>query len=277
METELTPAFVCAAFRQFMDSFNPAEATSLMPALELLDQLELKAGYELGVFEMESYKDSIFVAYCHKTDATETYVPTKIVTSRDSAFGRLVERVTGKRLFGGKATGIHQRYDDSMLIEGKLSMKESADVPSHLSYFNVPFTVQGITQAWLLKNISEFMPRRWHYGYGKKHYIFSESDLKRLFPCIDAVTDSLEKERLRIREQIHALDASALTPKVCLTDESNAVLTYCYWNDWSGLVTRNVNCQRQADTIRFEKQRAELLFPFKSRVELWTLAEPEAF
>ena len=135
-------------------------------------------------------------------------------------------------------------YNDSLLIKGRLSSKESKKIPSIFPYFTVPFTKEGIMQAWLLNSISDYMAKGWHANYGRIKYIYNINDINSIFP------PSPSSDLIEARNKIMQLDSKTLLPDIII-DGDNAFLKICFWNGWSGLVQRNQNVTKVGNSIQF--------------------------
>lgn len=101
----------------------------------------------------------------------------------------------------------------------KISFKEAESVPDYMSYIHTPFTEEGIMQAWLLRNLTDFMPRSWHACYGSKTFVFGSCRIKDMFNPTNT------SDRMKVSNQVLALDLEALLPKVTITD-NHATLEY---------------------------------------------------
>ena len=128
-----------------------------------------------------------------------------------------------------------------------------------MPYFDVPFTKEGIMQAWLLRNITDFMPRGWHSLYGSKTFVFETSRIEDMF------SPENTSDRMRVSEQVLALDLEALLPNVIISG-NHAIIEYAYWNDWRGLVKITMDVERDGNGVRFEETKDEVLVAYKSGI-----------
>lgn len=131
---------MAADFDDFMYESDFETFDNLMFVLDELPLLKIRDGYELDAFQKGGCLGSRFQAYCCKAGSVVQYIPSTC-----------------------------SKYDDSMYIQGTISFDEADSVPDYMPYFNVPFTKEGIMQAWLLRNLTDFMPLGWHAGYGRRH------------------------------------------------------------------------------------------------------------
>ena len=116
-------------------------------------------------------------------------------------------------------------------------------------------------QAWLLDNLTDFMPKGWHANYGAKYFIFDESRVEELFRNTDngsVLTKSLNCYRMKVRDKVLALDRTSLLPSVSI-DGDTAVMEYAYWNDWSGMNKVKVPVKKVGNTVVFGEPEKEIL------------------
>lgn len=219
---------MAADFERFMDEQNFRQFDNIMFVLDKLPLLKIRDGFELDAFQEGDGLGASFQAYCCKAGSTIQYVP-----SEDRA------------------------YDDSMYITGKLCYSDAQGVPAPLPYFAVPFTEEGIMQAWLLQHLPDFMPRDWHAGYSAKTFVFETETIEDMF------APGNTNERMIVSEQVLALDLEALLPKVTITGR-HASIEYAYWNNWCGLVKATESVEKVGNSVRFGKPQRNVLVEYTS-------------
>lgn len=219
---------MAANFESCMNEHDFKHFDNIMFALNKLPLLKIREGYELDAFKKADRLGSRFQAYCCKAGSIVQYIPSK---DRD--------------------------YKDYMYIQDTISYEDAASVPDYMSYFTIPFTQEGIMQAWLLRNLTDFMPLGWHACYGAKTFVFETSRIEDMFSIENA------GERMKVSEQVLTLDLEALLPKVTIED-NHATLEYAYWNDWRGLVKMTVDVQRDGDNVKFGEPKDEVLVAYQS-------------
>lgn len=203
----------------------------------LLPFIIIKEGYKLDGFKCGD-KDhaNVFQLYVCKRDSQVRWEP-QIVTKKKGLFRREeVEVVTPP-------------YDDSMFIHNYLGRKESEEVPSPLSYFDVPFTEDGIMDAWLLQNSSYFMPRFWHAAYGGRDFVTSLNQLSD-----DKVADDVVANE-------------ELLPNLAING-TTALFSYCYWSPWSGLHKVEEQVSPSGNSVVFETLQDEIIVPYNCGIVL---------
>ena len=160
---------------------------------------------------------------------------------------------------------VHIPYDDTQIIHGRIDWNE-AEVPPILPYFDVPFTEEGIMQAWLLDNLTDFMPKGWHSNYSAKDFVFDTERIESMFPEevpeANGLSSSLTRDRVEVRDKLMAIDLKSLLPKVRINDDK-AVFEYAYWNDWSGLIKATVEVEKDSNSVRFGNPKTEVLVEYE--------------
>lgn len=222
---------MAAAFEDFMRKSDFNCFANIMFVLDELPLLKIRDGYELDAFRVGDSSGYIYQAYCCKANSEIRFMPSE-----------------------------GMEYDDSMYIHGMISYREADGVPDYMPYFSVPFTQEGIMQAWLLKKLKDFMPLGWHACYGSKTFVFETSRIEDMF--------SPEKtgDIMKVRSQVSNLDLNTLLPKVTIAGNS-ATLEYAYWNDWRGLVKVTIDVEKHGDTVTFGEPNDEVLVAYRSGIK----------
>lgn len=221
---------MAADFEDYLNECDFNNFDNIMFVLDKLPQLKIRDGYELDAFKEGNSHGFRFRAYCCKVASTKRYIPSE-----------------------GKP------YDDSMFIQDMIDYSDADNVPDYMPYFDVPFTKDGIMQAWLLRNIVDFMPRGWHSLYGSKMFVFETSRIEDMF------SPENTSDRMKVSEQVLAFDLEALLPNIYVSG-NHATLEYAYWNDWRGLVKVTMNVEKNGNTVRFEEPKDEVLVAYKSGI-----------
>ena len=177
---------------------------------KLFPLLSIKKGYMLDAFQCGDTYGFSYRPYVHRVDAFEPYDPSVL-------------------------------YKDSMLITNRLPSKVSECIPPILPYFKVPFTELGILQAWLLNNLSTYMPKGWHAYYGIINYIFRPEDIIYNLP-----NDIKIEEKIKIQ----TMSPDSYKPNVIIKG-NEAVLSYIYWGNWEGLIQCRVKVRKAGISVLF--------------------------
>lgn len=237
---EKSKAWIACDTKVTTDEKDFSSSDNLMPILENLPQLKIYEGYELDAFQKGDDTGWIFEPYCCKKGANIHYIPSE-----------------------------HGNYDDSLRIHGRIGWNDANSVPPALNYFDIPFTESGILQAWLLNNLTDFMPKGWHSNYSVRYYIFAPEELDNLFSenieNANSFSGNLKCHRLKVRDKVLSLDIDSLLPSVtknCV----KATIEYTYWNDWEGLVKVREKVYKYGDSVIFAAQEYDTLVEYSCRI-----------
>lgn len=226
-------------FNNFMSAQNFNAFEDLNFVKEQLPLLKISDGYILDGFECGNEYGWRIKLYCCKEGSQKKFVPYK----EDFAGNKVVNT-----------------YDDSEVIGGRIPYEVADQIPEVLSYFSVPFTQEGILQAWLLDNVSDFMPQGWHAGYGMKNFLFIVDDMDYLMQE-DYDIDEKRTQRQACRELLSMVDRRELEPSI-VVDGNEAEFSYAYWNSWTGLVKAKVHVTKQGETVAFDEPNLTVLVPY---------------
>lgn len=220
----------------------------LMFILKKLPALKLRDGYIFDAYYIGDQWGGMFMTYCHQTGPKQYYVPTigEQPDLLDEAFAKMECSQKGET-YVPKFT--HVPYNDRLTISSPRKYGEDQDVPPALPYFEVPFTEEGILQAWLLDHLTDFMPLFWHAGYRKRTHLWTEDD---------ADTFCFETEVYR---QLKQFDLSSLLPKITI-EGSSATFTYAFWNNWQGLVKATERVEKSGSSVHFAEPEFEVLLKY---------------
>ena len=221
---------MAADFQDYMNGCSFKTFENLMFVLDKLPLLKIRSGYELDAFRKGDIYGWTLQPYCYREGSNVRYIPSE-----------------------------HGDYDDSMYIQDTITRSEAKSVPDILPYFSVPFTEEGIMQAWMLDNLDHFMPRGWHACYGSRTFIFETEVIERMFG------PDGNGDRKKVSEQVWALDLETLLPKVFIS-ENHATLEYAYWNNWRGLVKAKVEVEKDGNTVRFGECAEDVIVAYKSEI-----------
>ncbi len=219
---------MAAYFEASIDEYNFEHFYNIMFVLKDLPLLKIREGYELDAFQRGDTLGYVFQPYCCKAGSDIQYKPSE-----------------------------NAEYDDSMYIDGRISYTEAEVVPDYMPYFQVPFTKDGIMQAWMLRNLTDFMPRGWHACYGSKTFVFDTGRLEDMF------SPENTSERMQVSEQVLSLNLEDLLPRITISG-NHATVEYTYWNDWRGLVKVSVDVEKDGESVIFGEPQDEVLVAFKT-------------
>ena len=256
--------------------------------LEPLNAISHSADIVLDAFQIGTKWESFYQLYFHNRDASQVYV----------AYDHPVERPRGYRKEGNtihflESDEIEEMpkpnpYSKTMLIKGTPEENLMSDVPDIWEDLIVPFTETGIWQAVLLNETIALFPKGWHGNYLEKTYVFSKADMQQIIDSCKSKYDDFsdaEFERLeayyrslgwpesvfKIRgfgfrksdyERLAAfLDREDIMPSVEINGDK-AVVSYCYWSEWSGFCRASVPVERRGQSASVGKAKNEVLIAY---------------
>lgn len=115
-------------------------------------------------------------------------------------------------------------------------------------FLEVPFTSEGIWQAFLFGAMWRMLPLKGHSEYSKQTYILDMKDLKRCAWFNKELT-------LCIRTD--------LLPHITIGNEKNvATIHYTYWSDWEGLVASKLPVSMDNGVLKWGKCEEDVLIPY---------------
>lgn len=237
---------------------------NLMTVLQQLDLIKIRKGYVLDIFcKGDNYK-IMRQPYCHKENATD-YCTSAVNKGGmiKKAYHYLFEdtpETDDSKLFA---------YDDKKLVTGALTWREAKLMPPILNYFEVPFTPEGIMQAFLLDNVMDFVNNIDIYRCPINFYLFNTELFLKKFSVEDVdnkhLSGILNFRRHEERHKLRSVDLETLKPKITI-DGNKALLQYTFWNDWKGLVKVTTKVVKHRKTIKFINPQQKLLAEYNCNI-----------
>lgn len=111
---------------------------------------------------------------------------------------------------------------DSYLYVADKDGKQEMDI---FKFLKVTNSVKGAWQAFVLHELWHILPHYWHGLYNYRQFIFDKQDFQNVHSFGQG------------RFWIMPIDASKYDVQLKITQNGNDYyVSYCYWNDWEGLV-----------------------------------------
>ena len=154
--------------------------------------------------------------------------------------------------------------DTSCFYVDDSASQEKYQLPTSEKEFHAVKAKISEDAAWefvLLLSSPCVMPVFWHGGYERREYIYCPADLDRIVVIDD-------DKPLFHAHDISNLKSAGLLPSVKI-DGNLADVTFCYWNDWEGLIRNKIRVKWNGDRIASSefinkevlyKYRCDLLF-----------------
>ncbi len=261
--------------RKFIEEIrklNPTEDTEKI--LALLPNTRIRDGYKLGLYTNgdESFGYS-YKPFAQRADGKEERCPTAIEEDRKYLYFICPDSEQ-------TPSAISEKNQDSYYFTNRCGIKMKAvPKPPIISYFTIPFTQEGILEAWILTNLEDFLPKFWHANYTSVDFICGSETILELFPE-KKVTLPIKKkragkrlenliidtsERDQINEKVRSMDVGELVPKIAFTDDG-AILKYCFWTIFGGLYSVEVHAVKEGDSIKLSKPNKTCLLEYRSSI-----------
>lgn len=230
-----TAGTIATNFRDNLFSNDLSNFKELNFVLGYLNSVKIKDGYGLDAFDCGWDTGYYLQPYCYDLEYVGYYQP---ASSYENRVGE---------------------YNDKLKIRNMLNPTEATSIPPILSYFIVPFTENGIMEAWLLDILSDFLPREWHAYYDYKEYFFNINDIELLFPKdLSSVPEFYRpffRDRVELRDKVFAMPIEELLPSVTIEQDS-AFISYVYWQDNKGLLRTVIPVVKDNNSVKFLKDKS---------------------
>lgn len=116
-------------------------------------------------------------------------------------------------------------------------------------YLKVEDSEMGAWQAFLLHNISSILPTWWHANTMSIQYVFAYKEINSP-KILDALTGYHE----------------SLAPTV-VKEQNYYIVSFCYWNNWIGLVRKSVKVSLNDGIPIFEFLKNDVLFEYNCGIQ----------
>ena len=251
--------------------------------LKPLDLISHSPEIVLDAFKYGTRLESFYQLYFHNKDASQAYV------TYDEPVEKPHGVIEGNTIHFPDPDEIEERpkpnpYSKTMLIVGTPEENAMADVPSILEDLNVQFTKVGVWQAVLLA----LFPKGWYGYYLTKTYVFSREDMQQIIDdCKTKYSDYTDAELERLKAYYRSLgmpssifklrgfgfrksdyerlaafiDREDIMPSVEING-NKAVVSYCYWNNWSGFCRARVPVERCGQSVTIGEYAHEVLVAY---------------
>lgn len=230
------PAIFCEDFDNFMNHLDGDKGFNDLGFItKNLGFLTLRDGYKFDAFKTWKDGNTEFRTYCCKADSTTRFLPYGI---NQNEIGDFLDR----NIVEGVVPSKFPAYSDDWFIHESIPYEAAADVPEALDYFSMPFTVGGVTQAWLLHLLPELLTQIYVHTVDNL-YIFSEDTLNWVVRVYG----------------YNGLDFESLKP-VVIMEEDKATVHYAFHDEnYHVLYKAKVVATRKGDGITFGETECEII------------------
>jgi hypothetical protein len=249
--------------------------------LEPLDAISHSPDIVLDAFQYGNKKWSNSKLYFHDRDATHAYV----------AYDKPIIKLKGKMIGNTIIFDIDESekipepnpYDKTMLIKDTLNIYAVHIIPPIWDNLVIQFTEVGVWQAVLLNEIVTSFPHLWNNCLqGSKTIVFSQADMQQIIDDKKSRYDYTDEEIERLNaywrfldmtphfdqykksnydKLVSYLECEDILPSVKISGDE-AVVSYCYWNEWSGFCRATVPVERCGQSVTIGEHAHEVLVAY---------------
>lgn len=261
MQTQLKGAPLAQVTLQFIAAIKATKFNTtidLKCILKSLPDVRLRTGYTLGSYRIGDWLGNKVILYPFRKGAKSEYDPGEIHRDIES-FNKIGIFFDAKKGDPEAIRILEERekpvlpFADGQYVNGCLSLEAQKTVPVLKDYLDVDFTPMSIWQSMLLlEEASNYLPNGWHGGYFNGTIILDEACFKH----------EIRYCRLERSQWEPFQTDDRLIPSVTMLSVTEALITFCRWNDWSGLTYKTYHAFRDGRTIRFDSQEPENLIKY---------------
>ena len=249
--------------------------------LEPLDAISHSPDIVFDAFQYGNKKWSNSKLYFHDRDATHAYV----------AYDKPIVKPKGKMIGNKIIFDIDESekipepnpYDKTMLIKDTLNIYAVHIIPPIWDNLVIQFTEVGAWQAVLLNEIVTSFPRLWNNCLQRsKTIVFSQADMQQIIDDkksrYDYTDEEIEKlnaywrfldmtphfdqnKKSNFDKLVSYLECEDILPSVKISGDE-AVVSYCYWNEWSGFCRATVPVKRCGQSVTMGEHAQEVLVAY---------------
>ena len=217
--------------------------------LEPLDSISHPSNLVLDAFRKGDFWGWLYELYVHYYNASAIYTPF------DPPYEKFNGKISLFDLDNDELGSNLKPYDKTMIVKGLANHFVSSAVPEIWDDLSVPFNEMGIWQALLLSKAYTFLPKGWHGNYNNCWYVFSLNDMQRIFDRYSSYK-SVDHKKLG-----SYLGRDDMLPSFKM-DGDKAVVSYCYWNNWSGFCRARVPVERCGQSVTIGEHTRDVLVAY---------------
>lgn len=249
--------------------------------IEPLDAISHSPDIVFDAFQYGNKKWSNSKLYFHDRDATHAYV----------AYDKPIIKPKGKMIGNTIIFDIDESekipepnpYDKTMLIKDTLNIYAVHIIPPIWDNLVIQFTEVGVWQAVLLNEIVTSFPHLWNNCLQRsKTIVFSQADMQQIIDDkksrYDYTDEEIEKlnaywrfldmtphfdqnKKSNFDKLVSYLECEDILPSVKISGDV-AVVSYCYWNEWSGFCRATVPVKRCGQSVTMGEHAHEVLVAY---------------
>ena len=212
-------------FERIFKKCNFNEFDNLTPLMMAVPRIHMREGFELDGYNAGDSKNAEMKLYASKIGSTDRYLP---VSAEDMKHfnGKVIWRKMEGLFPNGKNVETRpaiKAFREGQFIHNTIPHEASKTVPPVLNYLEFPFTPGAIWEAVLLTEASRlYLQHLWHGCYNNGMLVVDNTSL------------NLACSPFKV-EYKFLIDDDRIPPSVELLSDSEALVRYCFWNEWGGL------------------------------------------
>ena len=159
-------------------------------------------------------------------------------------------------------------YREGQFIVDTIPYSASETVPPLNLYIELDFTPIAIWEAAILLKASRlYLPHRWHGSYNRGLLVYDDTSL--MTACNGRVFIDTSVKGYTWTGDSGPIDYQGflgdnrIPPSVEVISENKAIVNYCYWNNWEGLVRITLEATRSGMSIELSDIEREVLVEYK--------------
>ena len=214
--------------------------------------IKMREGFVLGHYYEGDYRNAVKKLYATGLNSTDIYEPVEESELRRRP--RFIWTKINYELTKKNNLKLESVFDDSQNVQIKtrpvippyregqfivdtIPYSASETVPPLNQYIELDFTPIAIWEAVLLMKATRlYLPHRWHGSYNRGLLVYDDTSL--MMACDPRNTVYGYKGNDRIDCQ-GLLGDYRIPPCVEVISKNRAIVNYCYWNSWVGLVRKH--------------------------------------
>ncbi len=241
-------------FERIFKKFDFGEFDDLGRLMLAVPRIGMREGFVLDGYNSGDQRNAVMKLYARKIGTRDRYLP---VSAENMKFfsGKIIWRKLEGLVNGEKAEEsrpLIKPFKEGQFIHNTIPYEASKTVPPVLNYLEFQFTPGAIWEAVLLTEASRlYLKHVWHGCYNNGMLVVDNTSL--------TLACSLFKVDYK-----PFIDDERIQPSVEMLSDSEAIVRYCFWNEWGGLRRVSLKLIRKRKGIQKEDLGTETLLKYDS-------------
>jgi hypothetical protein len=241
-------------FERVFKKCNFNDFDNLTPLMVAVPRIHMREGFELDGYNAGDRRNAVMKLYASKIGSTDRYLP---VSAEDMKHfnGKVIWRKLEGLFPNGKNVETRpaiKAFKEGQFIHNTIPHEASRTVPPVLDYLEFPFTPGAVWEAVLLTEASRlYLKHVWHGCYNNGMLVVDNVSLR--IACDSCKVDGKA-----------FINDDRIPPSVEMLSDKEAIVRYCYWNEWHGLQRASVKVVRKRKGYVKEHLGTETLIEYHS-------------